>query len=79
MEIVTQIWGMISLAGQAAGIIMFAFGAIKTIIGVLEHQSNQITNNIFLMIGGAFTIVVFTVIKGVNLQFGMISMLMALR
>ena len=72
MEFVNQIWNMISLAGQAAGIIIFAFGAIKTVIGVLEHQSNQITNNIFLMIGGTITIAVFTLIKGVNLSFGVI-------
>lgn len=72
MEFVTQIWNMISFAGQAAGVVIFAFGAIKTIIGVLEHQSNTITNNVFLMIGGVMTILVFTVIKGVNLNFGMI-------
>ena len=72
MEFVNQIWNMISMAGQAAGIIIFAFGAIKTIIGVLEHQSNQITNNIFLMVGGAITIAIFTLIKGVNLSFGYI-------
>lgn len=35
MEFVNQIWNMISMSGQAAGIIIFAFGAIKTIIGVL--------------------------------------------
>lgn len=70
MEFITSVWSMISLAGQAAGIIVFAIGAIKTVISVLEHQGNQTANNIFLMIGGAAIFAIFVLLKTVNLNFG---------
>ncbi len=70
MEFITSVWNMISLAGQAAGIIVFAVGGIKTVISALEHQGNSTANNVFLMIGGAAIFAIFVLLRTVNLNFG---------
>lgn len=70
MDSITNMWTILSKAGQTAGIVIFCFAVIKLIISALNHDSNQIGSNVFLAMTGAAVWFIFGILAGLNLNFG---------
>ncbi|WP_290148278.1 hypothetical protein [Dubosiella newyorkensis] len=70
MAEIVRIMNILELLAKAGAILIACIGGYKLVFSLMSHDTNQMSSNIGLIVGGVAAYAIAGIIGGINMNFG---------